>query len=72
MLLAAPEHVDAMIAAFDGSGGRLVRHTLSDAALAGLRVYPPGQTASNVVPFPFRACSRTGQSNLLVRAMQKA
>ena len=39
---------------------------------AGLRIYPPGQTASKVVPFPFRACSRTGQSNLLVRAVQKA
>jgi len=36
MLLAAPEHVDAMIAAFDGVGGRLVRRTPSDAALAAL------------------------------------
>lgn len=27
---------------------------------AGLRVYPPGQTASRIVPGPFRACSRTG------------
>jgi hypothetical protein len=24
---------------------------------AGLRVYPPSQTAARVVPFPFRACS---------------
>jgi uncharacterized membrane protein len=29
LLLASPEHADAMIAAFDGSGGRLVRHHLS-------------------------------------------
>lgn len=35
LLLAAPEHVDAMAAAFEGSRGRLVRHHLSaDAALA--------------------------------------
>jgi uncharacterized membrane protein len=35
LLLAAPEHVDAMIAALEGSDGRLVRHQLTpDAALA--------------------------------------
>jgi uncharacterized membrane protein len=35
LLLAAPEHVDAMIAALEGSDGRLVRHHLTpDAALA--------------------------------------
>ena len=35
LLLAAPEHVDAMVAALDGHGGRLVRHHLSpEAALA--------------------------------------
>jgi uncharacterized membrane protein len=35
LLLAAPEHVDAMFAAFEGRGGRHVRHPLSqDAALA--------------------------------------
>jgi hypothetical protein len=27
---------------------------------AGLRVYPPNQTQSKVVPYPFSACSRTG------------
>lgn len=36
---------------------------------AGLRVFPPGQTASKVVPFPFQACSRAGQSVLAVRAV---
>lgn len=36
MLLAGAEHVDAMIAAFDGSGGRLVRRTLSGEALDAL------------------------------------
>src|SRR3954470_17376678 len=35
LLLAAPEHVDAMVASLDGHGGRLVRHHLSaEAALA--------------------------------------
>ena len=29
-------------------------------AAAGLRVYPPNETASKVVPFPFDACSRSG------------
>ena len=27
---------------------------------AGLRVYPPNQTAAKIVPFPFGACSRSG------------
>ena len=29
LLLASPEHVDAMVAAFESHGGRLVRHHLS-------------------------------------------
>ena len=29
LLLASPEHVDSMLEAFDGAGGRLVRHHLS-------------------------------------------
>ena len=29
LLLASPDHVDAMVAAFEGHGGRLVRHRLS-------------------------------------------
>jgi len=34
LLLAAPDHVDAMVAAFEGHGGRLVRRSLSaEAAL---------------------------------------
>jgi hypothetical protein len=36
---------------------------------AGFRVYPPGQTSSKVVPFPFQACSRSGHGNLDVRAI---
>ena len=30
------------------------------AAAAGIRVYPPGQTVSKTIPFPFDACARTG------------
>lgn len=36
---------------------------------AGLRVYPPNQTASKVIPFPFRACSRSGPGYLSVQAI---
>jgi uncharacterized protein DUF4232 len=38
---------------------------------AGLRVYPPNQTASKVVPFPFEACSRKGPVYLSVAAVKK-
>jgi hypothetical protein len=34
---------------------------------AGLRVFPPNATRSKVVPFPFRACSRSGPIYLIVR-----
>jgi Protein of unknown function (DUF4232) len=33
---------------------------------AGVRVYPPNQTGSKVVPFPFKACSRRGSVILYV------
>jgi hypothetical protein len=36
---------------------------------AGLRVYPPNQTASRLVPFPFEACSRSGPVVLTVKAV---
>jgi hypothetical protein len=36
---------------------------------AGLRVYPPGQTRSKVIPFPFEICSRGARSSLLVQAV---
>jgi hypothetical protein len=38
---------------------------------AGLRVYPPGQTSSRLVPFPFQACSQTGPAVMSVRALQQ-
>jgi hypothetical protein len=37
---------------------------------AGLRVYPPGQTASELVPYPFEACARSGPVYLHVEAVQ--
>jgi hypothetical protein len=36
---------------------------------AGLRVYPPNQTASKIVPFPFAACSHKGPVFLRVRTV---
>lgn len=38
---------------------------------AGLRVYPPGQKESTVVPFPFVACAKGGPRYLHVEAVQK-
>jgi hypothetical protein len=40
-----------------------------EATAAGLRVYPPGQARSKMIPFPFKACSLTGVSVLSVRAL---
>jgi hypothetical protein len=38
---------------------------------AGLRIYPPNQFASKVIPFPFTACSRTGPVYLFTREVHK-
>ncbi len=38
---------------------------------AGLRVYPPNQTRSRLVPFPFGACSRRGPVYLTVGPVRK-
>jgi hypothetical protein len=38
---------------------------------AGLRVYPPNQKASKVVPFVFQSCSRSGPIYLTVQSVQK-
>jgi hypothetical protein len=38
---------------------------------AGLRVYPPNQFTSKVIPFPFSACYRTGPVWLHVTPVQK-
>jgi len=36
---------------------------------AGLKVFPPGQSAAKTIPFPFSACSRGGVSYLKIRAV---
>ena len=46
--------------------------TCRDVTAAGLRVFPPNQAASRIVPFPFSACSRIGPVFLTVRAVQNA
>jgi hypothetical protein len=40
-----------------------------EATAAGLRIYPPGQAGSKLIPFPFKVCSRTGVNVLSVRAL---
>jgi Protein of unknown function (DUF4232) len=38
---------------------------------AGLRVYPPNQTASRTIPFPFPACANSGPAFLRVAPVAK-
>jgi Protein of unknown function (DUF4232) len=42
------------------------------ATAAGLRVYPPDQTTSKIVPFPLTACTRSGLVYMGVRPLQTA
>lgn len=46
------------------------KSTCAPVMAAGLRVYPPGQTASKLIPYPFLACSRAGANYLSVEAVQ--
>jgi uncharacterized protein DUF4232 len=46
--------------------GNFPRSACRPTTAAGLRVYPPNQTGSKVIPFPFSACSRTGLAYLHV------
>lgn len=39
---------------------------------AGIRVYPPNQKTSRVIPYPFSACSRSGPVYLHVEAVEKS
>jgi hypothetical protein len=43
----------------------------SQISAAGLRVYPPGQTASKVISFPFAACAKSGLRFLHVQAVER-
>ena len=49
--------------------GNFPASSCGEVTAAGLRVFPPGQTTSKVVPFPFQACSRAGQSVLSARTV---
>jgi hypothetical protein len=51
--------------------GNLASSSCAHATAAGIRVYPPDQTASKVVPFPFVACSHAGPIYLHVKSIQK-
>jgi Protein of unknown function (DUF4232) len=52
------------------AAGNFPAATCHQTTAAGLRVFPPGQTTSQVVPFPFEACSRSGPVYLSVRAVR--
>jgi hypothetical protein len=45
--------------------------TCSPITAAGLRVYPPGEKESTVVPFPFVACGKAGPRYLHVESVEK-
>ena len=50
--------------------GNFPPSTCGPVTAAGVRVYPPNQTASRVVPFPFAACSHHADGVLSVRAVR--
>jgi hypothetical protein len=54
------------------AAGNFPASTCHRITAAGLRVYPPNQTASKVLPFPFAACARSGPVYLSVAAVRKA
>jgi Domain of unknown function (DUF4232) len=49
--------------------GNYPRATCRPVSAAGIRVYPPNDTASKLVPFPFQACSRKGPSYLQIETV---
>jgi Protein of unknown function (DUF4232) len=51
--------------------GNYPNSTCGRVASAGLRVYPPNQTVSKSIPFPFTACSKRGPLFLHVESVQK-
>lgn len=46
--------------------GNFPSSSCRQAKAAGLKVYPPNQSAAKTVPFPFEACSRSGPTFLSV------
>jgi Protein of unknown function (DUF4232) len=51
--------------------GNFQRSACHPVTAAGLRVYPPNQTRSKIVPFPFAACSKKGPHYLAVGPARK-
>jgi hypothetical protein len=49
--------------------GNFPRSRCRPRSAAGLRVYPPNETAAKVVPFPFAACSRSGPAYLSIKPL---
>lgn len=66
--LARGAHATAVLRIVDA--GNFSSSACRQVIAAGLRVYPPNQTASKVVPFPFSACSATGPVYLSVRPVR--
>jgi uncharacterized protein DUF4232 len=49
--------------------GNFPASTCRPVTAAGLRVFPPNQGGAKFIPFPFRACSRSGPVYLSVKAV---
>lgn len=61
---------DTAIAVLQYSNVTTSNHRCNTTA-AGLRVYPPGQTSSKVIPFPITACRSSSLVFMNVRPVQK-
>jgi hypothetical protein len=51
--------------------GNYSKSTCGPVVSAGLRVYPPDQTASKIIPYPFATCAKHGPLILHVESIQK-
>jgi hypothetical protein len=50
--------------------GNFSPSTCHEVTAAGLRVTPPGQSQSKLIPLPFATCSRAGQKTLSIGVVQ--
>jgi len=51
--------------------GNFPSSNCGEVTAAGLRVYPPNRTAAKTIPFPFEACSKSGEIYLTVAPVAK-
>ena len=70
-LLSAAMHNTATVILQITEVGNFPATACRQISAAGLRVYPPGQTTSKVVAFPFAACAKGGPRYLHVKVVQK-